>query len=216
MLRTGSAASLFWRGMSPGRLARSGQRMLDRPPIGGGSCDAIMAAMSWLQFIDSMTGRLAWPVAALTLGLIFRRSLVQLFARVRTLRWGETEAELAEADEAAKDLQSAAKQATEPLPDDESENEQERRRRLERVIRSAFEYGASTSKIAPSVDSSDLVVEWGEDGNPTVKYVMMQHQGHGTGAWRKYLEVLGSNPTPTLSNDQWEQVLKALRKPPRE
>ncbi|MDN3356854.1 hypothetical protein [Actinomadura sp. DC4] len=50
--------------------------------------------MNTLQFIDSITGRLAWPLAAVTLGIIFRRSVGQLLGRVQKLKWRDGEAEL--------------------------------------------------------------------------------------------------------------------------
>jgi hypothetical protein len=66
-----------------------------------------------LPFIDSMTGRLAWPIAALILGLVFRGPLTSLMNRVRRVRWGEREAELAD----TADVQEAIEELAKPLPE---------------------------------------------------------------------------------------------------
>jgi hypothetical protein len=93
--------------------------------------------MTTLQFIDSMTGRLAWPIVALALGFIFRRPLGTLLARVRTLTWGQTQAKLADA---ANDVQETLEEIAQPLPpgDDASTAY---RARIERVVQDATMWG---------------------------------------------------------------------------
>ena len=62
-----------------------------------------IAVMSVLQFIASLASSLGWPIAALTLGLIFRRQLMAILAklvqrmeRLTKMRAGSFEAEFAE------------------------------------------------------------------------------------------------------------------------
>jgi hypothetical protein len=38
--------------------------------------------MSWLQFIDSMTGRLAWPIVIIVLVVILRKQVISLAERI--------------------------------------------------------------------------------------------------------------------------------------
>lgn len=114
-----------------------------------------------------MTGRLAWPLTALTLGLIFRRSLTGLFARVRTLRWGDGEAELTSVNEAALELESAARDAEEKLPADATDGELERRARLTAVMERAFAYGFRYGRNSPArAENPILDVSWDENGSP--------------------------------------------------
>jgi hypothetical protein len=123
--------------------------------------------VSVLQFIDAMTGRLAWPLTALTLGLIFRRSLTGLFARIRTLRWGDGEAELTSVNEAALELESAAREAEEKLPGNAADSELERRARLAAVMERAFKYGFRYGRNSPvSSENPILDVSWDESGSP--------------------------------------------------
>ena len=70
-------------------------------------------AVNTLQFIDSMTGRLAWPLAVLLIGLVFRRPLTEILDRVRRLKWGEKEAEFAELAKATRDVQDAVAEVRE-------------------------------------------------------------------------------------------------------
>ena len=60
--------------------------------------------MTWLQFIDSMTGRLAWPVVAIALVLLLRRQIIALAERIQEVtfpggsaKFNEFEQELSKA-----------------------------------------------------------------------------------------------------------------------
>jgi len=70
--------------------------------------------MDWLQFIDSMTGRLAWPVAVLVLVVLLRRQIIALAERIQEVtfpggsaKFKEFEKELSRAtDHAVKVMQN--------------------------------------------------------------------------------------------------------------
>lgn len=115
--------------------------------------------MNTLQFIDSMTGRLAWPLAAVTLGVIFRRSVGQLLGRVRRLKWREGEAELADLAEARNDVQTAIDDVAKPLPEEESERTATYRSRIQRLVDEAVEFG---QKVGPSTNAR-LWIDWESD-----------------------------------------------------
>jgi hypothetical protein len=116
-----------------------------------------------LQFIDSMTGRLAWPLATVVLGLIFRRSLVGLLGRIRKLRWRESEAELAELAEATQGVQDAVEEAAKPLSQDAGEGERESRERIERLMRSAAAWGFAISKTTDASVLPEIHMSWHGD-----------------------------------------------------
>lgn len=64
--------------------------------------------MSWLEFIASMTGSLAWPLAAVAIAAIFRSQISSLLRRLNELGWGDAKAtfakELDKAEETAGTL----------------------------------------------------------------------------------------------------------------
>ena len=52
--------------------------------------------MDWLQFLASIIGSLAWPLALVVIVLILRRQLVDILRRLKRLKYGEAEAEFGE------------------------------------------------------------------------------------------------------------------------
>ncbi|RYG88954.1 MAG: hypothetical protein EON58_19630, partial [Alphaproteobacteria bacterium] len=61
--------------------------------------------MGWLDFFASMTGSLAWPIAALGIALLFRSQIRTLLSRLNEIALGDAKATF------AKDLDRAEKQA---------------------------------------------------------------------------------------------------------
>lgn len=122
--------------------------------------------MGTLQFIDSMTGRLAWPLAAVLLGFVFRRPLTELLDRVRRLKWGEKEAELAALAEATRDVEDAVEKASRPLPGDAEESSQQNRERIERLVRDAASWGFSVGKVGDRADLPRMSIDWNDVGSP--------------------------------------------------
>lgn len=114
-----------------------------------------------------MTGRLAWPLAAVLLGLVFRRPLTELLDRVRRLKWGEKEAELAALAEATQGVEDAVEAATRPLPTNDEESSQQNRERVERLVKEAASWGFAAGKIGRA-ELSDLVIDWDDPGRPRV------------------------------------------------
>lgn len=49
--------------------------------------------MDWLTFISKLVDSLAWPVAGVVLGLIFRKKLIELIPLLRRVKAGPLEAE---------------------------------------------------------------------------------------------------------------------------
>lgn len=49
--------------------------------------------MDWLTFISKLVDSLAWPVAGVLLGLIFRKKLLDLIPLLRKVKAGPLEAE---------------------------------------------------------------------------------------------------------------------------
>lgn len=49
--------------------------------------------MDWLEFTSKLIDSLAWPVAAVVLGLIFRKKLIELLPLLRKVKAGPLEAE---------------------------------------------------------------------------------------------------------------------------
>ena len=43
--------------------------------------------MGWMEFVSSIVGSLAWPVAAVIVAAIFHRQIAGLLAKVRKLNW---------------------------------------------------------------------------------------------------------------------------------
>jgi hypothetical protein len=82
------------------------------------------APMGLLDFIASLVGSLAWPVAAIIIALLFRRQLTGLLNKIRRLTWGDTAVDFADkldklenvSREAATEQPDAPVQHT--LPDD--------------------------------------------------------------------------------------------------
>lgn len=52
--------------------------------------------MGWMEFISSLVGSLAWPVAAVVIALVFHKQIAGLLAKVKTLKWGEAAVELSD------------------------------------------------------------------------------------------------------------------------
>lgn len=52
--------------------------------------------MGWMEFISSLVGSLAWPVAAVIIAGIFHKQIAGLLAKVRKLNWGDASVELTE------------------------------------------------------------------------------------------------------------------------
>ena len=102
--------------------------------------------MTVLQFIDSLVGRLAWPIVALLLGLVFRRPISGTLDRLKKVRWGEREAELTELAEKASEVREAVEDISKPLPTDRKESEERNRKRIETLIRQSAEWGFSVGK----------------------------------------------------------------------
>ena len=122
-----------------------------------------------LQFIDSMTGRLAWPLAAVVLGLMFRRSLIALIGRIRKFRVREVEAELALVEETSA-VETALKEATQPPPRDGAYTEMEQRERVERLLESAAQWGFRIRGLFPDSDRLPPVqVAWADDGSTQLR-----------------------------------------------
>jgi hypothetical protein len=120
-------------------------------------------AVNTLQFIDSMTGHLSWPLAAVVLGLIFRRSVVGLLGRVRRLRWRETEAELTELAEAKQGVQDAVAEAAKPLSGDAPEGEQQYRERIEELMRSSAVLGFRLGRFAYTSAMPEIEITWEDE-----------------------------------------------------
>lgn len=128
-----------------------------------------------LQFIDSMTGRLAWPVAAVILGLIFRRSLVGLLERVRKLRWGDREAELAEATKKAEEV---VEKRARPLLEKADDPEQ-----VERLVQDAARWGllsALSTRLNSPVSTVFLSQGSGKTESLASVFARMRDEGFST------------------------------------
>lgn len=59
--------------------------------IGGGHDE-----MGVLEFIASIIGSVAWPIAAVIIALAFRKQIAGLLNKIRRFSWGDTSVELAE------------------------------------------------------------------------------------------------------------------------
>lgn len=121
----------------------------------------VIDRVNTLQFIDAMTGRVAWPLAAVVIGLMFRRSLIELLRRVRKFRVRDVEAELAEETDL---VEEALREAAQPLTDD-AEAEARQRERIEHLLRSAARWGFRISELLPDVNRLPPVkVDWLDNG----------------------------------------------------
>lgn len=112
--------------------------------------------MDTLQFIDAMAGRLAWPVSAVVLGLLFRHALIGLIGRMRHFSIGYFEAELT----AETEVQEAVRDAAQHHIETWGELNTEQKRRIGRVIQQAvnlgFTYGQTPGRPSPPT----MIVEW--------------------------------------------------------
>jgi hypothetical protein len=83
-------------------------------------------AMGWLEFVSSMTGSLAWPIAAVIIAGIFRKQITNLLQRLNELGWGDAKAkftkELDKAEATAQELPSPENQQALPAPLPEEED----------------------------------------------------------------------------------------------
>jgi hypothetical protein len=129
-------------------------------PANGGN----ITPVNTLRFIDSMTGRLAWPVVVLALSIVFRRPVSGLLTRIRRLRWGEREAELDRLVDAADAVQDAVEEASEPLPGDHAESERTRRERIANLLQQAAEWGFVTGRHYPELSGlPEFHIDWDGD-----------------------------------------------------
>lgn len=135
----------------------------------------IIDAVNTLQFIDSMTGRLAWPLAAIVLGIIFRRSVGRLLGRVRRLKWREGEAELADLAEATEDVQQAVEEVGKPLPEDETERAAAYRSRIERLVQDAVAWGTKLGEQGWNNAQPSLKIEWDGD-QPRLRLIASDYE----------------------------------------
>lgn len=74
--------------------------------------------MGWFEFISSLVGSLAWPLAAVAIALMFRSQIAALLAKVRKLSWGDSSVELAEQLDKVEDNSRAVEPSLEAaVPD---------------------------------------------------------------------------------------------------
>ncbi|MFC5183691.1 hypothetical protein [Actinomadura harenae] len=118
-----------------------------------------------MQFIDSMTGRLAWPITAVLLGVIFRRSLGRLLSRVQRVSWGEAQADLADA---THDVQESLDGLTQTGPDDE-QPDPAYRQQLEQVVHDAARWGFRLHGTGVT-EFPNLRILWAGDNRPRLIY----------------------------------------------
>jgi hypothetical protein len=76
------------------------------------------SGMGWMEFVSSMTGSLAWPVALVIVAILFRTHIVGLFRRVEEIGFGGATAKL------GKELDKAEQIAT-TIPEPPAEPELE-------------------------------------------------------------------------------------------
>lgn len=57
---------------------------------------AAETSMGVLDFIASLVSSLAWPLAAVTIALVFHKQIGSLLAKVKTLKWGEAAVDFTE------------------------------------------------------------------------------------------------------------------------
>ncbi len=65
--------------------------------------------MDWLTFVSKLIDSMAWPVVALSFGLVFRRKLLDLIPAIKRFKAGPVEAEF---EMAAKQILASAAEAT--------------------------------------------------------------------------------------------------------
>lgn len=78
--------------------------------------------MGWLEFIASVVGSVAWPIAAVAIAVLFRKQIAALLNKIRTLTLGDAVVDFSEkldkvetAAETAPDLAEPAPLAPRPL-----------------------------------------------------------------------------------------------------
>lgn len=74
--------------------------------------------MGWMEFVSSMTGSLAWPLALVIVAIVFRSHIVGLFRRVEEIGFGGATAKL------GRELDKAEQIAT-TIPEPPAEHELE-------------------------------------------------------------------------------------------
>tara|TARA_R110000751_G_scaffold71441_9_gene144877 strand:+ start:3179 stop:3790 length:612 start_codon:yes stop_codon:yes gene_type:complete len=78
--------------------------------------------MGWLDFIASIIGSLAWPVAAVIIALAFRKHISGLFNKIRRFSWGDTSVELSEqldkVETTSQAIPDSLNKPPSPLPND--------------------------------------------------------------------------------------------------
>lgn len=84
----------------------------------GSSSTTDSVTMDWLTFISNTIDSLAWPVVAMVLGLVFRKSVVDLIPALRKLKAGPLEAEFELATKQV--LANAAEANAQSNPTDEA------------------------------------------------------------------------------------------------
>lgn len=101
-----------------------------------------------------MTGRLAWPVAALFLGLIFRHPVSALIGRVRHLSWGDVQAEL---DGATQNVQEAVRDAARShLPEPDADQKS----RIEYAVQEAVNLGFTSGRKTDCPTAPAVQIKW--------------------------------------------------------
>jgi hypothetical protein len=84
--------------------------------------------MSWMDFVASLVGSLAWPLAAIIIALLFRMQIAGLLNKIRRLTWGDKALDFAgtldKLETASRDVGPAEADATKPshLPDERFQN----------------------------------------------------------------------------------------------
>ncbi|WP_417794621.1 hypothetical protein [Terasakiella pusilla] len=61
-----------------------------------GEVSSSTETMSWLEFVASLVGNLAWPVAAVIIAFAFKKQISNLLSKIQKLSWGDNSIELAE------------------------------------------------------------------------------------------------------------------------
>lgn len=115
-----------------------------------------------------MTGKLAWPLTAMIIGLVFRRPLTQLLERVHKLKWGEKEAELNAFAEVEESIQDAVDDFAKPLPEDEEKSKQEWRNRITRLVQDGVNAGYRFAKKDKGGEVPPYIVIRWEGDSPKI------------------------------------------------
>ena len=80
-------------------------------------------SMGWMEFIASLVGSLAWPVAAVIIAAIFHKQIAALLAKIRKLNWGDASVELSEqldkVEDKARAIEAEAPQPALPALEEE-------------------------------------------------------------------------------------------------